>query len=209
MLLVEYHNDHDSRFLLARIRLSPFALIGFAALIHMPLRIFGVPISLDLYALHDARRINSRLTRSIGLKFECPHTHIHASPFNFLSVIFRTTRLPSRLTIDKAILSLLVSTAKTIAYRSRLASNYPPPLSRQWFSWFLRKAKASRNELHKPIIFHRIKKGLRFNSSTIGHSTRSSSFTSLAAHLSSPSIPCSQQVYEYYVGSFDISLNNS
>jgi hypothetical protein len=42
--------------------------------------------------------------------------------------------LPSRLTIDKAILSLPVSTAETIAYRSRLASNYPPPLSRQWFS---------------------------------------------------------------------------
>jgi hypothetical protein len=209
MLLVEYHNDHDSCFLLARIRLSPVALIGFAAPIHMLLRIFGVPISLDLYALHDARRITSRLTRSIGLKFECPHTHIHALPFNFLSVIFRTKRLPSRLTIDKAILSLLVSTAETIAYRSRLASNYPTPLSKQWFSWFLRKAKASRNELHKPTTFPQTEKGFRFNSSTIGHSIRFSSFISLTTHLSSSSIPCSQQVYEYYVGSFDISLDNS
>lgn len=132
--LSEYRNDHDSRFLMARIRLSPFALIGFAALIHMPLRIFGVPISLDLYALHDARRITSRLTRSTGLKLECPHTPIYALQFNFLSVIFRTTRLPSRPITDKAILSLLASTAETIVYRSRLASNYPPPLSRQWFS---------------------------------------------------------------------------
>lgn len=132
--LSEYRNDHDSCFLMARIRLSPFALIGFAALIHMPLRIFGVPISLDLYALHDARRITSRLTRSTGLKLECPHTPIYALPFNFLSVIFRTTRLPSRPITDKAILSLLASTAETIVYRSRLASNYPPPLSRQWFS---------------------------------------------------------------------------
>jgi hypothetical protein len=124
----------NSRLLLARIRFSPLALIGFAAPIHMPLRIFGVPISLDLYALHDARRITSRLTRSIGLKLECPHTPIYALPFNFLSVIFETTRLPSRFTTDKAILFLRVSTAETLAYRSRLASNYPPPLSKQWFS---------------------------------------------------------------------------
>jgi hypothetical protein len=125
-LLVEYRNDNDLRFLLARSMFSPFALIGFAALIHMPLRIFGVPISLDLYSLHDARCITSRLTRSIGLKLECPHTPIRALPFNFLSVIFETTRLPGRLIIDKAILFLRASMAETIAYCSRLVSNYPP-----------------------------------------------------------------------------------
>jgi hypothetical protein len=133
-LLVECRNDHYSCFLLAHSRFSPFALIGFAALIHLLLRIFGVPISLDLYALHDARCITSRLTRPIGLKLECPHTPIRALQSNFLSVIFRTTRSPSRLTFDGTVFCLLVSTAKTIVYRRRLVSNYPPPLSKQWFS---------------------------------------------------------------------------
>jgi hypothetical protein len=86
----------------------------FRGIDNLPLRIFGVPISLDLYALHDARCITSRLTRSIGLEFECPHTHIHALSYNSLSGILATTRIPSRLTFDETVLCLHVSTAKSI-----------------------------------------------------------------------------------------------
>lgn len=109
----------------ARNGLSPFTLIGFAALIHLPLRIFVVPVSSNLYALHDARCITSRLTRSTGLKLECPHTPIHALFSNFLLVSFTTTRFPSRLTFDKTVLCLPVSTA--YAHSILQALGFQPP----------------------------------------------------------------------------------
>jgi hypothetical protein len=75
-----------------------------AAMIHLLLRIFGVPISSNLYALHDARRITSRLTSSIGLKLECPHTPIHAPPcFSSFQIWFIAIRFQAA-SLNKTVL---------------------------------------------------------------------------------------------------------